>query len=48
MGRLTDITKWPEVMASLERLNAKGFTPVHLLGAVKARDEAKRERENKK
>lgn len=31
-----DITKWPEVMESLDRLKAQGFTPEHLLAAVKA------------
>jgi hypothetical protein len=31
-----DITKWPEVMESLERLKAQGFTAEHLLAAVKA------------
>ena len=38
MRRLADISKWPEVMASLERLKLKGFTPEDLLAAVKTRE----------
>ena len=41
-----DITQWPEIMASLERLKAKGFTAEDLLAAVRAVATKKRKGES--